>query len=72
MNIYILTYMPTDQKKNSGRTLSRSPSEVSSGTSLVAQWLRIHIPMQRNSGSILGWGAKIPHAVEQLRPDADK
>ena len=63
INEHIHTYVHADQKKKSGRILSRSPSEVSSGTSLVAQWLRIHLPVQRNLGSILGWGTKIPHAV---------
>ena len=72
INEHIHTYVHADQKKKSGRILSRSPSEVSSGTSLVAQWLRIHLPVQRNVGSILGWGTKIPHAVGWLRPDADK
>ena len=36
------------------------------GTSLMAQWLRIHLA--EDAGSILGWGAKIPHAIEQLGP----
>ena len=38
-----------------------------SGTSLVARWLRIHLALQ---GLILGWGAKIPYAMEQQSPHA--
>ena len=34
------------------------------GTSLVAQWLRIHLPLQ---GTRSG---KTPHAAEQLSPSA--
>ena len=33
------------------------------GTSLVVQWLRLHLPMKRGVGSIPGWGVKIPHAL---------
>ena len=34
------------------------------GTSLVAQWLRIHLPMK---GPVFDpWSGKIPHAAEQL------
>ena len=32
------------------------------GTSLVAQWLRLLLPMWRDAGSIPGQGAKTPHA----------
>ena len=35
-----------------------------SGTSLVAQWLRIRLPMQ--GIRFEPWSRKIPHAVEQL------
>ena len=38
------------------------------GTSLVGQWLRIHLPMQGDMGSIPGWRTKIPHAEGQLSP----
>ena len=38
-----------------------------SGTSLVARWLRIHLALK---GLILGWGAKIPYATEQQSPHA--
>ena len=33
------------------------------GTSLVAQWLRFHAPNAGGTGSIPGWGTKIPHNV---------
>ena len=39
--------------------------ETSAGTSLVVQWLRIHLAMRRR-GWIPGQGTKIRHAVEQL------
>ena len=32
--------------------------------SLVAQWLRLHLPMQRGVGSIPGWGTKVIHVVK--------
>ena len=38
------------------------------GTSLVAQWLRIHLPMQGTQ--VEPWSRKIPHAAEQLSPRA--
>ena len=38
-----------------------------SGTSLVARWLRIHLALQV---LILGWGAKILYAMEQQSPHA--
>ena len=34
-----------------------------SGTSLVVQWLKIHLPVQ-------GLGTKIPHSMGQLSPKA--
>ena len=33
------------------------------GTSLVVQWLRLHASNARGTGSILGQGTKIPHAL---------
>ena len=30
------------------------------GTFLVVQWLRKHLPVQGDKGSIPGWGTKIP------------
>ena len=38
------------------------------GTSLVVQWLRIHLPMQGHRFN--PWSRKIPHASEQLSPCA--
>ena len=38
------------------------------GTSLVAQWLRIRLPMQRTQ--VRSLVQKIPHAMEQLSPCA--
>ena len=41
------------------------------GTSLVVQWLRIHLAMKgRDMGSIPGQGTKISYASEQLNPPA--
>ena len=37
-------------------------------TSLVAQWLRIRLPMQGHGFE--PWSGKIPHAAEQLSPCA--
>ena len=33
------------------------------GTSLVVQWLRLHPSIAAGTGSIPGWGTKIPHAA---------
>ena len=38
------------------------------GISLVVQWLRNHLPMQRDMGSIPGQGTRIPHVVGAPRP----
>ena len=38
------------------------------GASLVAQWLRICLPMQGNR--FKPWSGKIPHVAEQLSPRA--
>ena len=40
------------------------------GTCLLVQQLRIHLAMQEDKGSIPGQGTKIPHAAEQLSPEA--
>ena len=34
------------------------------GTSPVAQWLRLHLPLQGVKCSTPGWGAKIPYASQ--------
>ena len=33
------------------------------GTSLTAEWLRLHISNAGDMSSIPGWGTKIPHAM---------
>ena len=38
------------------------------GTSLVVQWLRIHIAIQGMQIKSPGWGNKIPHTTAQLNP----
>ena len=38
------------------------------GTSLAVQWLKLHLPMQGGVGSVLGWGAKIPHISVAKKP----
>ena len=43
---------------------------VAKGTCLLVQWLRIHLAMQKDKGSIPGRGTKIPRAAEQLSPEA--
>ena len=40
------------------------------GTSLVVQWLRIHLAMQGDSGSIPGRGTKVPNTGGQLTKPA--
>ena len=40
-------------------------AKISSGTSLVVQWLRFCLPTQGNHG-FNPWPGKIPHAMEQL------
>ena len=52
--------------KNYVRTLDKNKNltKINTGTSLVAQWLRIRLPMQGHG--FKPWPRKIPHAVEQL------
>ena len=40
---------------------------VELGTSLVVQWLRLHTPNAGATGSIPGWGTKIPQATWQKK-----
>ena len=43
---------------------SKCPSKVEwIGTSLAVQWLRLCASNARGTGSIPGWGTKIPHAA---------
>lgn len=30
------------------------------GWDVCVQWLRVHLPVQRDAGSIPGWGARVP------------
>ena len=50
------------------RWVIRCPTRILPlGTSLVVQWLRIHLAMQGDdAGSIPGQGTKISHAAGQL------
>ena len=34
------------------------------GASLTVQWLRLHTSTAGGTGSIPGWGMKIPHAAQ--------
>ena len=38
------------------------------GTCLAVQWLRVHTTTAVGTGSIPGWGTKIPHAVSNDPP----
>ena len=38
--------------------------EINGGTSLVAQWLRLHVSTAGGLDSIPGQGTKIPHALQ--------
>ena len=40
----------------------RVKEKDSLGISLVVQWLRLHILNAGATGSIPGWGTKVPHA----------
>ena len=42
------------------------------GTSLVVQWLRLHTPNGGGTGSIPGWGTKIPHATQHAQKKPKK
>ena len=41
---------------------------IRTGTSLVAQWLRLQAPNAGDPGWIPGWGTKIPHATQHGPP----
>ena len=43
-----------------------------SGTSLAAQWLRLHASSAGSISSIPGWGTKIPHAVQPKKKTQNK
>ena len=42
-----------------------NPQETVPGTALVAQWLRVHLPMH-GGHRLEPWSGRIPHAAEQL------
>ena len=46
-----------------GLGIEMAYSKKMNGTSLVAQWLRLHAPEAGDMGSIPGQGTKIPHAA---------
>ena len=48
--------------------VNKSIIKLALETSLVAQWLRIHLSMQGTRFE--PWSRKIPHAAEQLSPCA--
>jgi len=39
------------------------------GPSLVVQWLRLHMSTAGGTGSIPGWGTKIPHDTARKRKE---
>ena len=41
------------------------PSRLCDGTFLLVQWLRLGISNAGGTGSIPGWGTKIPHTMQQ-------
>ena len=50
--------------RDAHRLKVRGRKKIFYGASLVAQWLRIRLPMQGTEP----WSGKIPHAAEQLGP----
>ena len=53
-------------KNSNDQSLNRQPtrfSNMSVGTSLVVQWLRLRASTAGDAGSIPGWGTKILHAA---------
>ena len=42
---------------------ARDVKRSCSGTSLVVQWLRLHVPNAGGGSSTTGWETKIPHAM---------
>ena len=54
----------------SANTLKHTLKDANPGISLTVQGLNIRLAGHGKSGLIPGWGAKIPHATEQLSPHA--
>ena len=46
---------------------TNSDLDASIGTSLAVQWLRLCTSTAGGSGSIPGWGTRIPHAVWRVQ-----
>ena len=61
-------------RKSQDGVLSRTPSEdsVMRGTSLVVQWLRLHVSTAGGMGLIPGQGPKILYAVVQQKQKTKK
>ena len=63
-------YLTTSQSEESPQAATLTPNAAfknpSPGASLMAQWLRIHLPMQGTRVQSLVW--ENPHAAEQLSP----
>ena len=53
-----------EKEKYPGSKVKKAFQEAESGLSLVAQWLRICLPMQGHRFE--PWSGRIPHATEQL------
>ena len=51
-------------------TLEHTLKDANPGISLMVQGLNIRLAVHGTPGLIPGWGAKIPHATEQLSPHA--
>ena len=47
---------------------SRSFKDPPWGTSVVVQWIRIHLPLHGRGHKFDPWSGKMPHASRQLRP----
>ena len=68
---YNLPQLNQEEIENMNRPITSNEIEtviknLLTGTSLVAQWLRIYLPMQGHR--FKPWSGKIPHATEQLSP----
>ena len=56
------------EKNSQGETSTRTPVRNCFGTSLVSQWIRIHLPMQATWHGLDPWCRKTSHAAGQLSP----
>ena len=53
------------------RNYKTLPKEIK-GSSLAAEWLRLHVPNTRAMRSVPGWETKIPHAASKTNKPANK